>query len=436
MRLLVRVCSIFASLAIVATSFAGSASGAMLFEGSRSSHMSSVPIQSGFSSNETFCAASPLKGTISYEVSSGHASLAVAVKGLPRRTLVGIDWANNTVRGYQVGTLRSDSRGRSIANTAKLFRSGETRGYKLVLTWPDNTRVVGTLWPCGPPAITFPAIATNPTVSVSPIAGLTDGSAVTVTASGFGVTQKLFASECASVEDANDLGCGQQLAAQPFFFTRSNRSGSTSLVVLTTAATSPYDVASHSQCAPQCVIVVTQGDGLAWAVVPINFGQATPTSAAGSAPPCTNAQIAVSDISGGAGLGHVDQLLVFTNISHTACTLTGYPGVAGLSSIGQDEVQAARTLGGYMGGLLPGDIALPVVSLAPGESASAIVESTDNPIGSQSCLHFQALLVTPPNLTDQTRVGIADAGMQGFPDCSGLQVHPVVAGSGGSSPGF
>jgi hypothetical protein len=169
----------------------------------------------------------------------------------------------------------------------------------------------------------------------------------------------------------------------------------------------------------------------------MTFGPATPSAfSVGSLPPCTNAQITVSDAGGGAALGHVDQVLVFTNTGHTACTLTGYPRLAGLSSIGQDETQATRTPGGYMGGLLSGDTTPPVVSLAPGETASAIVEGTDNPIGSRPCFHYQALLVTPPNLTDQTRVGISDAGMQGFPDCSGLEVHPVVAGSTGSSPGF
>jgi hypothetical protein len=260
---------------------------------------------------------------------------------------------------------------------------------------------------------------------------------VTVAASGFGVAEKLFASECASVEDANDLGCGQQLATQPFFFTGRNRSGFRSLVVRTTAAISPYDIATSSKCAPQCVIVVTQGDGLAWAVAPISFGPAIPSaSAAGSPPRCKNAQITASDSGGGAALGHVDQVLVFVNNGHTACALSGYPGVAGLDSIGQPQVQARRTLSGYMGGLLPGHTTPPVVSLGPGETASAIVEGTDNPIGSRPCFHYQSLLVTPPNLTDQTRVDISGAGMQGFPDCSGLEVHPVVAGSSGSSPGF
>jgi len=89
-----------------------------------------------------------------------------------------------------------------------------------------------------------------------------------------------------------------------------------------------------------------------------------------------------------------------------------------------------------MGGLVPGVTALPVVSLTPGQTASAVVEGTDNPLGPQPCPHYPALLVTPPNLTEQVQVQVSDLGSQGFPGCSGIEVHPVVPGSGGSSPGF
>jgi len=272
MRLAVKVSPILTSLAIVAGSVTSSGATSAPPKSTLSSHPSAISVQSGFGSDEKFCAQPPLRGAIQYQVKSGHATIDVAVRGLPRRALVGIDWANNTVRGYLVGDFHTDSRGVSKLDTAKLYRTGETRGYKLVLTWPNNTRVVGTLWPCGPPAIAFPAVAVDPKVSVSPGMNLMDGSTVTVVVTGFGVAEKIFVSECANIEDANELGCGQQLAAQPFLTTGNNRSGSTAFVVRTNVATKPYDIATTSRCAPQCVIVATQGVGLAWAVAPITIG--------------------------------------------------------------------------------------------------------------------------------------------------------------------
>jgi hypothetical protein len=181
-------------------------------------------------------------------------------------------------------------------------------------------------------------------------------------------------------------------------------------------------------------MVATAGVNGSTYFAPITF--APPTVAAPGTPPCGLAQVLISDTGGGAGLGHEDQVLVFTNDSHSVCTLTGYPGVAGLNAYGEQIIQATRSLNGYLGGLLPGATTPPVVSLAPGQTASAIVEGTDNPIGPQPCPYYPSLLVTPPNLTDGLRVEVSDLSTQGFPGCSGLDVHPVVAGSSGSSPGF
>ena len=88
-------------------------------------------------------------------------------------------------------------------------------------------------------------------------------------------------------------------------------------------------------------------------------------SAKPKTPLCANSQIAISDPGGGAGIGHEDQLLVFTNRSANAGTLAGYPGVAALNSAGQLVVQARRMTGGYMGGLGPEDTSIPVVFFDP-----------------------------------------------------------------------
>jgi Protein of unknown function (DUF4232) len=161
----------------------------------------------------------------------------------------------------------------------------------------------------------------------------------------------------------------------------------------------------------------------------------TTTTAAGSeVPPCHNAQISVSGAGGGSGLGHQDQVILFTNQSSSTCVLSGYPGVAGLNAQGDQAVQAQRTLGGYMGGLPPGATIPPNVSLAPGQTASAKVEGTDNPVGSAtSCPYYPVLLVTPPNLTSSVPVTVSGLGTNppGLPGCSPIEVHPVVPGTSG-----
>jgi hypothetical protein len=83
-------------------------------------------------------------------------------------------------------------------------------------------------------------------------------------------------------------------------------------------------------------------------------------------------------------------------------------------------------LQGYLGGLPFGNSPA-VVELAPGETASALVEGTDVPSGTAtSCSRYPALLVTPPDDTESVLVHI------GMPGCSQIEVHPVVPGVTGT----
>jgi hypothetical protein len=119
---------------------------------------------------------------------------------------------------------------------------------------------------------------------------------------------------------------------------------------------------------------------------------------------------------------------MFKNTSSQTCQITGYPGVAGLDASGDQQVQATRTLNGFMGGVPTGSPP-PVVTLAPDQSASATVEATDVPVGDQTtCPSYPALLITSPNTTPAVMVSV------GLPGCSPLQVHPVVPGTAGNIP--
>ena len=149
---------------------------------------------------------------------------------------------------------------------------------------------------------------------------------------------------------------------------------------------------------------------------------------------CQNGQLAVTVLGNGAAAGSVGQVIGFINVSKVACTLTGYPGVAGLDAQGRQVTQAQRQLMGMVGGLANGATTPPAVTLAPRQSASAMVEGSDNPVGTAtSCTYYPSLLVTPPNLTQSTKVTIALSGstIAGFPGCSSLGVDPVVPGRTG-----
>ncbi|HVB92489.1 MAG TPA: DUF4232 domain-containing protein [Acidimicrobiales bacterium] len=149
------------------------------------------------------------------------------------------------------------------------------------------------------------------------------------------------------------------------------------------------------------------------------------TTRAGSPPHCTSAQLGTTIGQPEAGLGHVGAVIMFRDTSATACVLSGYPGVAGLDSLGHQVVQAARTPGGYLGGLQPSRGGpLPAVDLAArGGTASAYVEGTDHPVGpATSCATYTALLVTPPNALQPIRLATQ------LPACTRLEIHPVVPG--------
>ncbi len=151
---------------------------------------------------------------------------------------------------------------------------------------------------------------------------------------------------------------------------------------------------------------------------PTDASSSPPTALAG----CTNAQISVSwaPPPGGGAASHNGIVLLFTNISSASCTLTGYPGVAGLDASGNQVAQATRTLTGMIG--FCNCTTPPVLTLPPGDVVSAVVEGTAG--GPGPCLAFAAMLVTPPNTTTSTKINAS-------PYSCGFDVHPVVTGQAG-----
>ena len=184
--------------------------------------------------------------------------------------------------------------------------------------------------------------------------------------------------------------------------------------------------AASVPCTDQCVIVASTagpGPGPTSAYIPVRFA---PPSVQHT-PECNFTELAVSAKGDGVGLGHVGVVLLFKNSGSEACGLFGYPGVAGLNAAGVPVTQALRTLNGYLGGTRSAT----EVVIAPGDSASALVEGTDVPIGSATgCPTYSSLLVTPPDTTQSVAIHFS------MPGCSGLEIHPVVPGTTGSTPNF
>jgi hypothetical protein len=119
------------------------------------------------------------------------------------------------------------------------------------------------------------AILTAEKVTIYPRTALQDGQQVTIRVQGFktGVPEiKFFISECQSPLQVNPLGCGSQLAAQPFGLTNTNGDGSGSVLftVQSSAATKPLSSALVP-CTGTCVIVATTGESGNYAFAPIAF---------------------------------------------------------------------------------------------------------------------------------------------------------------------
>lgn len=149
-------------------------------------------------------------------------------------------------------------------------------------------------------------------------------------------------------------------------------------------------------------------------------GQSAPAGASA----CAGSAIQVQVKSAGAAMNHGGDVLIFTNHGGSACTLQGYPGVAVVKG-STTLLNATRTLTGYMSDD-PGGSGPALVTLAPGKSASAMVEWEGN--AGEACYPAGTgtLEVTPPNTRSTSSFGTLTLGGLGI--CAGFEVHPVVSG--------
>ena len=156
-------------------------------------------------------------------------------------------------------------------------------------------------------------------------------------------------------------------------------------------------------------------------------GSPAPTLVGGpESAPCRTTGLAISADGELGALGHGGVVVHLRNTGPSKCRLTGYPGVAALDDAGRQAAQAERTPSGYIGGLSIDHTTPPVVDVGPGDTASALVETTHVRVNDTApCPQYSGMLVTPPGETHAVRLTV------GFSGCT-IQVHPVLPGDTGS----
>jgi hypothetical protein len=151
---------------------------------------------------------------------------------------------------------------------------------------------------------------------------------------------------------------------------------------------------------------------------------AVTASADASTLACGNYSLAVSRTATDGAAGHGRIVLLFRNVSHTTCTLYGYPGLDALNASGQLLAHAKRTLSGYMGGAYAGER---TVTITAGHYGSAVVEWLNfNPVTTGDCTFSKSVATTPANTTRTWHLAASVS-------ICNLQVHPTVAGTSGSN---
>lgn len=165
-------------------------------------------------------------------------------------------------------------------------------------------------------------------------------------------------------------------------------------------------------------------------VYPFSVAACTGSSTS-AAPECRTSQLTITAVPGGVAAGHSAIDIHFRNVSKVQCSMVGYPFVSDINAKGAPVLQAIPTPQGYIGGLRNPDT-LPIVDLAPGQTATSIIEAVNSANYFPPC----------PTVTGETGMFVQPPGQEkgvtvpltlGNSVCSQLEVHPVVAGQVGDS---
>jgi len=117
-----------------------------------------------------------------------------------------------------------------------------------------------------------------------------------------------------------------------------------------------------------------------------------------TSPTCLRSQLRVAFVGVSGGLGHEGRLIRITNVSGTACSLTGYPKVTGIVTAGVQK-NFKDTVDGYLGGLTSSPLRkdeLPVVTLP---ARRGVATSMEESVLRQTCPSFTSYVVSLPHVT-------------------------------------
>jgi len=200
--------------------------------------------------------------------------------------------------------------------------------------------------------------------------------------------------------------------------TLTGTAGLIAVAALATGCSSSSSSASSLTLAPSSA-AASSPSAAATASVPSAAASATPssTAAAGGTPACATRSLkATVGIAQGAA-GSVYQVIDFTNISGSPCTLFGYPGVAlaGGTPVTQIGAAAARSTGS----------SAKLVTLAAGKTANALLQITQAENYSASrCVPKAStyLQIYPPNQTTPIYLAYKSTG------CSSSKVNLLTVG--------
>jgi Protein of unknown function (DUF4232) len=152
------------------------------------------------------------------------------------------------------------------------------------------------------------------------------------------------------------------------------------------------------------------------------------TSAHRSVPPspwCSADQLSTSIGHTAAAGGQQSGYLVFTNVSRTACHVSGWPTLVAVRPNGSFR-KATHVASDALGG--PRRRAAPDVVLQPGARADAVFAVSDNPRASSECpTPYRYLLVEAPRISRQVRLSAWSAYADAYlASCYAPEVTPLL----------
>jgi hypothetical protein len=201
---------------------------------------------------------------------------------------------------------------------------------------------------------------------------------------------------------------------------------------LTRAAARGRTATVTAVAAAACGLVMTacgsQGSPAAASSATSSTSPGSPSAA--SADACATSQLKISIVDTGALAGQAGGYLKFTNDSHTACRMSDWPAVTGVTAAG--KATRLRNLQSTMFGAWHYAAPSPVITVPPGASAYAVVAADDHPAGSSTrCpAPYVRLRVSPPGGSGHVTISAWLPGARSYlPSCPSAKGSPTAGAS-------